>query len=181
MTKLYLYAPLAGLLVFGAIYWHGQREYQAKRDDAQRATEAAREQKAAEHATARLRAAEAAATLLARRTEERRQKERIEAEQHDARLAAEQRRLGAAEAEKRLRFRLDRLQAEIGRLEAAVTRAEEKATFLKQEHGFLLDSVKQAEANRAAAHQVLQSLETNEQSLRPTPQPPTPVSPRKNS
>ena len=159
MKKIYVLAPLAGLMVFGSVYWKHARLHEMRLAETKRLEAAARQEKRDQQQAAQLKAHEQATLAMAKRNQERLDKERLEDIQKQARLELEQRRNLAGEKSRRLRPQIDHLRREIETVEAAVARAEERARELQQEEEFLADYVKQAEANREAFQRLLEKLE----------------------
>jgi hypothetical protein len=162
MKKIYVIGPLAGLLVFGGIYWQHAEKHAAQLAQVKLDEERAREEKRVQQDAARRLAMEQATAALAKRNAERAEKERIEEAQKLARAELETRRNTAFDRTRRLRPTIDRLRSEIETLNAAIARNEERKRELEQEQVFLADYVRQAEANRATIYAVLEKLESVE-------------------
>jgi chromosome segregation ATPase len=169
MNKVYIIGPLAGLLVFGAIYWNFMKGYEVRlqQEEAQRV--AAQKARIEKELAARRKAIEDAIVAAEKRKVEREAKEKKAAEEKAARDAMLDRRLRAYDdVYKRLRPQLDRLKndadgikGEIAQLDLQRKQYVEEETFLRtfvkkaqdnvKTYTDLLDKIAAAEKARAAA------------------------------
>ena len=170
MTKIYLLAPLGGLLVFGAVYWRHARLHEMRLTEIKRLETAARLERNARQQAAQAAALEQVMLAQTRRREERAAKERLEEAQHQARTELEQRRNTALEAVRRLRPQLEQLRRDLENVNGAIGRSAERTRELEQEQRFLTAYVEQAEANQRALHRLLEKAEAIERQ-RATPRP----------
>ncbi len=159
MNKLYLFAPLIALAIFGAAYVRSARAYEARLAEAKRLEVAAKQEKAAQAAAAHEQARQAAAALIVRRQAERAEKESREERERAARRDAEQRRFAAAAEEQRLRVRLERLRRDASTTDDTLRRSETEIAELEREQAFLADYLRQADANRRSFVEMLERLE----------------------
>ncbi len=176
MNKIYLIAPLIALAIFGGVYAKHARAYEARLEEAERLALLVKKEKAAQHAVAQEKARVDALVAVAQRQAERAEKQLLDDAQKEARRDAEQRRLAAAEQEKRLRVRLDRLKTDVTTTTEALTRSATEIAELEREQVFLADYVRGADANRDSFYRLLERLETIERNRLATTTPPTPRS-----
>lgn len=174
MNKVYLIAPLLALGIFSGVYVKHARAYQARLDETEQLALLAKKEKAAQQAAAQEAARREAVAAIAQRKAAHAEKEHLEEAQKQARREAEQRRLAAAEQEKRLRLRLDRLKADVTTTSESLRRSENEIAELEREQVFLADYVRQADANRNSFYHLLERLEIIERERLATVTPPAP-------
>jgi hypothetical protein len=162
MNKIYAFAPLAGLVVFGSYYWKEARLHDARVQEITRLADIEKQEKRAKEDSARRLAHEQAALALAQRKQERAEKERQEEAQKQARIALEHRRNAAVEQARKLRPQIDRLRTDLEILTSAIARSEEHKRELHDERIFLTSYIKEAESNQNRFYQILEKWEAIE-------------------
>jgi len=162
MNKLYLLAPLAALLLFGAVYAQHHQKREAQRaaqkiqDEADRAAQHARDR--AERELAQKNAVVQRELRLAERVA----REQAEEARKQARTDAERRGQEAVARTSRLRTRFEKLRADLALVEIAAGRAEKDQRELTEEQRFLANYLREAEANRAGLFEFLEQVEALE-------------------
>ncbi|OAM91413.1 hypothetical protein OH491_23095 [Termitidicoccus mucosus] len=145
--KSYVLLPLVAVIVFGAIYWNFERNYEAQAAEARQQARIEKENKLKAEAEARTKGVEEALQLQARRKKAREERDAREKSQKEARQAAiDARDKVHRDVEKTVR-QIDRLKKEIaeGKKVLAGIESEYKATLAEQV--FLKDYIAQAETN----------------------------------
>src|SRR5262245_59532984 len=125
MKKIYVLAPLAGLILFGAVYGKHARLHEQRLAETRQQEAAVKREKLARLQTTQREAAEQAVIAQARRNQERAENERLEEARKQARLDIERQRDTAREHARRLRPQIDHLQREIETVNAGIIRSEE--------------------------------------------------------
>lgn len=168
MKKIYVFAPLAGIVLFGAAYWRFEQAYVAREEQRARELRAAVDAKLMKNAADQAKAQADALAARAKRQQEKAAADRLAEAQREARDDAERRRVLAGERARKLQAQVDRLKIETENARQAVAAAEESRRVLRDEHAFLLRVVDEAEANRKAFFELLERMERIEKT-RETP------------
>jgi colicin import membrane protein len=168
MNKVYIIAPLIGLLIFGGFYYQFTSNYDNRIKAEVAKIEQEKKDRAARDIANRELAIKAAIETQAKRKQEREKREAAEEAKRVARQDAEDARLRAYDERNKLRDQVGRLKKDEEELKAAIAKvAEEKKRNIEEEaflktfvvkaqanqkyYYDLLDKIAQAEAARAAA------------------------------
>lgn len=162
MNKTYVLAPLAGLVLFGAIYGSYSRRHEAALLAQQEQAALAQREKFArdQAALAASRAAATAGEVV--RQQQRLAREQQEAAQKQVQTEAEQRRAHAFEHERKLRSQVDRRRAEIERATEALALLTRRTEELAEESAFHTGYLKQAETNQESYYRLLEKIDAAE-------------------
>jgi len=147
MNKVYIIAPLIGLLIFGSFYYRFTSQYDARLKAEVEKVELEKKARADRDIKNRELAIQAAIETQARRKKEREAKEAAEEAKRVARQEAEDQRLRSFDERNKLRDQVGRLKKDLEEVKAATAKvAEERKTRIDEEV-FLKTYVKQAESN----------------------------------
>ncbi len=148
MNKVYLLGPLAGLLVFGAIYWNFMKGYEVRLQQEEARVVAERKARIEKDLAARQKAIQDAVAAAEKRKIEREAKEKKLAEEKAAREALLDRRLRAYDdVYKRLRPQLDRLKNDAEGIKGEIAQLDLQRKQYVEEEAFLRTFVKKAQDN----------------------------------
>lgn len=167
MKKIYVFAPLAGIALFGAGYWRFEQAYAAREARRTQELRAALEEKLRQNAADQAKAQADAVAAREQRLREKAAADKLADAQREAREDAERRRVIATERVRKLQAQADRLKLETDNARQAVAAAEETRRVLHDEHTFLLRVVDEAEANRKAFYELLERMERMEKARTP--------------
>src|SRR5262245_40902766 len=112
MKKIYVFAPLAGIVLFGAAYWRFERAYEAREEQRARDLRAAVDAKLQQNAADQARAHAEALAAREKRQREKAEADRLAEAQREAREDADRRRVLASERVRKLQAQVDRLRLE---------------------------------------------------------------------
>jgi uncharacterized protein (DUF3084 family) len=147
MNKFYLIVPLVALTIFYGFYRNFSNGYAAKIEIAKAAEADAKKLKAKQDIENREKAIQAAIETQAKRKIEREAKEKMEEEKRTARQNAEDKRERAFSDRNKLADQARRLKKDLEEVQAEVKKVEEQKKNMVDEHAFLKNYIKQAEAN----------------------------------
>jgi hypothetical protein len=158
MNKIYLIAPLVGMIAFGAYFYSFNSEYQAKQ--AAIKAEAAAKVKAKQEAEikAREQAIKDAIETAAKRKKEREEKEAAEELKKKQRQELEDKRQLAFEERRKLRDQVERLKKDVQAVKDEIAKIEEERKRHLGEQDFLRTYVKQATANQKYYYDLLDKI-----------------------
>lgn len=147
MNKFYIIVPLIALAVFGGFYMNFSKGYEAKLAAVKAAEADAKKIKAKQEIENREKAIAAAVETQAKRKIEREAKEKADEERRTARQTAEDKRERSFSDRNKLADQARRLKKDLEEVQAEVKKIEEQKKTLTDEHAFLKNYIKQAEAN----------------------------------
>lgn len=162
MKQIYLGVPLCLTLAFGAYYWSFDRSYESQIAAEQAAAESLEQARIAREVEVRNKAVKEAVAAQAARDLARAEKEKLEAGRTAARQKAEEDRTTFFELRRKQRELAEKLRKELDTAKLEVARLEEQKRLLLQEREFLVAYVKEAEANAASYHQLIDKVEAAE-------------------
>ena len=155
---IYFVAPLLGLIVFAALYWNFDSQYEAKQAAIVAAANKAKKDKVEAANRDRQRAFDEATAANEKRKKEKEAKEKAEAEKAEARDTALQERNKALRDASNLTQKIDRLNKEVEATKKEVAAVEEDKKKAVAEQAFLKTYVKQAQDNSKSLESVLQKI-----------------------
>ncbi len=160
MKKNYVYflAPLAGLLIFGAVYWNFKSGHEAKETERARVIKQAKLDKQAAQAKANEQAIRDALAGQERRKAEKAAKEAKDKKDHDDRQAAYDARDKAFREQEKYEKQVNRLEKDVVAETEAIAKLEGEKKKLTDEQVFLRIYVRQAEENVKKLLQVLDKI-----------------------
>ena len=148
MNKVYFIIPLIGLLVFGVVYHNFAKGHEAHLSQIKAAADQAKADKVRQGIVDREKAIAAAVEASKLRAEERAKKEKIEEDKKNDRQTAEDKRLRANSDKTKRTDEVRRLKKDLDEVQEEIKKIEQDKKTLADEHVFLQDYVKRAEANR---------------------------------
>ena len=147
MNKIYLIAPLIGVLIFGGFYHQFSKGHETKLVQIKVAADNAKKEKARKLEEDRKIAVAAALKSSQLRAEETAKKKQIEEDKRAAREVAEDKRLRANSDKNRLTDTSRRLKKDLEEVQDEIKKLELEKKTLQDEQAFLREYVKQAESN----------------------------------
>ncbi|KXU35592.1 hypothetical protein AXK11_00665 [Cephaloticoccus primus] len=158
MKKIHVLFPLIAMILFFGYWWNYNKQYEAaqeaKKEQAQQALIAKREQEARDRELA-------IKLAIEKQAEQRREREAREAkrqQEREERQAAREARERADRERQKLRRQSELLDQDIVKETEAVTKLEERKQFLLAEERFLRDYVRLAESNEGGVTEAIQRI-----------------------
>ena len=160
---IYFLAPIAGVLIFAAIYWNFLSQYDKEQDRRAAKAKAEKDVKTKLENDQKKEAYDLALKASERRAQEREAKAKKDDADREARQAAIENRAKASREEFKLADKVKALAKEIEVTKKEVAEAEENKKKAQAEEAFLRTYVKQAEANRQSLTAVLENIQKADQ------------------
>ncbi|MDO8545068.1 MAG: hypothetical protein Q7S40_31895 [Opitutaceae bacterium] len=160
MKKNYVYviAPVAGLVLFAAVYWKYASGYEEKLVAADKARIEQKNEKIRQENLAKAGAVRAALEAQDKRKKEKRAREERDAKEKEQRELAQQARVKAREDARKFQDQVKRLSKEVEENKKELAKIEEDKKRSVDEQKFQREFVKKAEANTQSLSGVLERI-----------------------
>lgn len=161
MKKNYVYfvAPIAALIIFGAIYWNFLSGYEKEIESRALVIKQKKLEKIQADDKATRQAYDDAVAAQARRKKEKEAKEAKEQSDRDARQLAEDNMRQAEHEQRQLADKVKSLGKDVAAVKKEIAEIEEAKKEARDEEAFLRVYIKQAEANRSSLRTVLEKIQ----------------------
>jgi hypothetical protein len=155
----YFLAPLAGLVIFSAVYWNFSSKYDKELEIKAQAAKAVKDEKLSNENKLKKQAYDEALAASEKRKKERADKQKKDEADADARSAALEERDRVIREEHRLSTKLESVTKEVDLTKKEIADIEETKKKAVDEETFQRTYVKAAEANRQSLTAVLEAIQ----------------------
>ena len=155
---IYFLSPLIGLIVFFGFYWNANKDYNEREDAVVRKAKEARNEKLRIEAKNREAAVKQAVEQQEIRRAAKKAKDEKEALEAEERAKAVQARQKASRDAEKIEASVKRIQRDIEEEKKEMAKIQTDKKRYAEEQGFLLDYVKQAEANVRGLRSTLEKI-----------------------